>query len=423
MESAGIGASLSRGRCIEGGSAEGDVRGCTQGAASLVRPVRQRVARLSAREPVVKVLLVTNDFPPRPGGIQSFLHGLVSRLDPAEVVVYTSRWREWQEWDAAQPFEVVREDTSVLLPTPAVRRRAVSLLSEHGCDSVWLGAAAPLGLLAPALRRAGAKRIIATTHGHEVGWAAVPGGRQLLRRIAGDVDVMTYLGEYTRSRLAAAVGGYADRLQRLTPGVDASVFRPGLGGEVRSSLGLSDRPVVVCVSRLMPRKGQDVLIRALPAVQKAVPDAALLLVGGGPSRSRLESLASSCGVASSVFFTGSAEWATLPAYYGAGDVFAMPCRTRLGGLDVEGLGIVFLEAAACGLPVVAGSSGGAPDAVFEGETGYVVDGESFDSVAERLIVLLSSPDEARAMGRRGRDWVSREWSWDKSTQTLSELLR
>jgi phosphatidylinositol alpha-1,6-mannosyltransferase len=310
----------------------------------------------------------------------------------------------------------------VLLPTPHVRRRAVELLSTHACDAVWFGAAAPLGLLAPAVRRAGARRVVATTHGHEVGWAAVPGGRQMLRRIAGDVDVLTYLGEYTRSRLAAAVGSHAARLQRLTPGVDSSVFRPGLGVELRASLGLADRPVIVCVSRLMPRKGQDVLIRALPVVQQSVPDATLLLVGGGPSRSRLDSLASSTGVASSVVFTGSVEWPLLPAHYGVGDVFAMPCRTRLGGLDVEGLGIVFLEAAACGLPVVAGNSGGAPDAVLDGETGYVVGGESTAAVAERLVELLRSPDRARAMGERGRAWVSDEWSWDKSTRTLHGLL-
>ena len=380
------------------------------------------MACLPARQPVVKVLLVTNDFPPRPGGIQSFVHGLVSRFEPADVVVYTSRWRGWQEWDAQQPFTIVREDTSVLLPTPPVRRRAVELMTEHGCDAVWFGAAAPLGLLAPALRRAGAWRVVATTHGHEIGWAAVPGGRQLLRRIAGDVDAMTYLGEYTRSRLAAAVGAHSDRLQRLTPGVDASVFRPGLGDETRSSLGLADRPVIVCVSRLMPRKGQDVLVRALPAVQAAVPDAALLLVGGGPSRSRLESLASSTGVATSVSFTGSVDWPSLPGYYGAGDVFAMPCRTRLGGLDVEGLGIVFLEAAACGLPVVAGNSGGAPDAVLDGETGYVVDGHSLSAVAERLVTLLGSAEDARAMGKRGREWVSDAWSWQRSVATLRDLL-
>src|SRR4051794_24715006 len=155
---------------------------------------------------MTRVLLVTNDFPPRPGGIQSFLHGLVSRLPPSDVVVYTSRWRGWEEWDAAQPVPIVREDTSVLLPTPTVRRRAAALLSEHGCDAAWFGAAAPLGLLAPALRRAGARRLVATTHGHEVGWAALPGARQMLRRIARDVDVVTYLGDYTRTRLAAAFG-------------------------------------------------------------------------------------------------------------------------------------------------------------------------------------------------------------------------
>src|SRR3954451_3809763 len=179
---------------------------------------------------VPKILLVTNDFPPRPGGIQSFLYGLVSRLPPDDVVVYTSRWRDWEAWDAEQPFHVVREDTSVLLPTPGVRRRARSLLREHGCDVAWFGAAAPLGLLADALRRAGACRVVATTHGHEAGWAMLPGARQLLRRIASSVDVMTYLGEYTRVRLAGAVGSRnVTKLKRLAPGVDTELFRPGLG--------------------------------------------------------------------------------------------------------------------------------------------------------------------------------------------------
>ncbi|MDQ1694685.1 MAG: phosphatidyl-myo-inositol dimannoside synthase [Frankiaceae bacterium] len=370
-----------------------------------------------------RTLLVTNDFPPRPGGIQSFLHGLVSRLPPDDIVVYTSRWRGAEEWDAQQPFRVVREDTSVLLPTPGVRRRAAALLREHDAESVWFGAAAPLGLLAPALRRAGAQRIVATTHGHEVGWAAAPVARQVLRHIAGSVDVLTYLGDYTRSRLAAAVGSRnATKLQRLAPGVDTTMFRPGLGAELRASLGLADRPVVVCVSRLMPRKGQDVLIRALPAVQHVVPDAALLLVGGGPSRSRLESLAASTGVASSVTFTGSVPWVELPAYYGAGDVFAMPCRTRLGGLDVEGLGIVFLEAAACGLPVVAGDSGGAPETLRDGDTGYVVDADEADSVAVRLVSLLGDRAAAAAMGARGRAMVAAEWSWEVSAARVAELL-
>ena len=370
-----------------------------------------------------RVLLVTNDFPPRPGGIQSFLHGLVEQLSPDDVVVFTSRWRGCEEWDAGQPFTVVRHPTSVLLPTPGVRRRATALLREHDCTAAWFGAAAPLGLLAPALRRAGARRIVATTHGHEAGWAATPGARQVLRHIAGSVDVLTYLGDYTRARLAQAVGPENDaKLQRLTPGVDSDAFRPGLGAAVRDELGLIDRPVVVCVSRLMPRKGQDVLIRALPAVQRVVPGTALLLVGGGPHRTALSKLADSAGVASSVVFTGSVSWPLLPAYYEAGDVFAMPCRTRLGGLDVEGLGIVFLEAAACGLPVVAGDSGGAPDAVVDGDTGCVVDGRSVDAVAAAVTDLLVERDKAAAMGARGRAWVQQEWSWQHSAATLRSFF-
>ena len=300
----------------------------------------------------------------------------------------------------------------------------MGLLREHSCDAAWFGAAAPLGLLAPALRAAGARRLVATTHGHEVGWATVPVARRLLRRIATEVDVVTYLGDYTRSRLAVALGSAnATKLRQLSPGVDTDVFRPGLGDEVRASLGLADRPVVVCVSRLMPRKGQDTLIRSLPAVHRSVPDAALLLVGGGPSRKRLVSLADDTGVSSSVVFTGSVPGDALPSYYGAGDVFAMPCRSRLGGVDVEGLGIVFLEASACGLPVVAGDSGGAPEAVEEGRTGHVVEGRDVDGIARHVTTLLVDPQLRTTLGGRGRQWVADRWAWAQSLATLDEALR
>jgi len=192
---------------------------------------------------------------------------------------------------------------------------------------------------------------------------------------------------------------------------------------VRRRVGFADRPVVVCVSRLVPRKGQDTLIRSLPRIQAAVPGAALLLVGGGPDMPRLQRLAVAAGVADDVAFTGSVPWPELPAHYAAGDVFAMPCRTRRAGLDVEGLGMVFLEASATGLPVVAGDSGGAPDAVREGETGYVVDGRSVAEVASRVSALLADPVAARAMGGRGRAWVEREWTWEKVAARLADLLR
>ncbi|MFZ0322904.1 MAG: glycosyltransferase family 4 protein [Actinomycetes bacterium] len=372
-----------------------------------------------------RVLVVTNDFPPRPGGIQTFLHELVRRLPPDDVVVYTSRWRGWEEFDAAQPFTVVREDTKVLVPTPGVRRRASALLVEHGCDSVLFGAAAPLGLLGPALRTAGARRVVALTHGHEAGWAQLPGPRQLLRRIGEGVDTVTYLGEYTRERIASALSpAAASRMVRLTPGVDTSVFRPDPEGRamVRARHGLGERPVVVCVSRLMPRKGQDVLIDIWPSVQREVPDAALLLVGGGPYRKKLQGKVSALGLGGDVVLTGSVPFAQLPAHFAAGDVFAMPARTRNRGLDVEGLGIVYLEASATGLPVVAGDSGGAPDAVLDGETGFVVDGRSDPQVQRSVVALLTDSQLASQMSERGGEWVREAWAWPKRAQELAELL-
>ncbi|WP_405993863.1 glycosyltransferase family 4 protein [Streptomyces sp. NBC_00986] len=378
-----------------------------------------------------KTLIVTNDFPPRPGGIQAFLHNMALRLEPERLVVYASTWKRGREgaeataaFDAEQPFTVVRDATTMLLPTPAATRRAVGLLREHGCTAVWFGAAAPLGLMAPALRKAGAERLVATTHGHEAGWAQLPASRQLLHRIGESTDTITYLGEYTRSRIAAALSpAAAARMVQLPPGVDEKVFHPGSGGaEVRSRLGLTDRPVVVCVSRLVPRKGQDTLILAMPRILAREPEAVLLIVGGGPYEKDLRRLARETGVTDSVRFTGAVPWSELPAHYGAGDVFAMPCRTRRGGLDVEGLGIVYLEASATGLPVVAGDSGGAPDAVLDGETGWVVRGGSPEDAADRIIALLGDPELRQNMGERGRQWVEERWRWDLLAERLKELF-
>ncbi|MFD8393409.1 glycosyltransferase family 4 protein [Streptomyces sp. NPDC059680] len=378
-----------------------------------------------------KTLIVTNDFPPRPGGIQAFLHNMALRLDPGRLVVYASTWKRGREgseataaFDAEQPFTVVRDRTTMLLPTPQATRRAVGLLREHGCTSVWFGAAAPLGLMAPALRKAGAERLVATTHGHEAGWAQLPAARQLLRRIGESTDTITYLGEYTRSRIATALTPKAARrMVQLPPGVDEKTFHPGSGGdEVRASLGLTDRPVVVCVSRLVPRKGQDTLIQAMPRILAAEPDTVLLIVGGGPYERDLRRMAAETGVGDCVRFTGPVPWSELPAHYGAGDVFAMPCRTRRGGLDVEGLGIVYLEASATGLPVVAGDSGGAPDAVLDGETGWVVRGGEPAAAADRIVALLGDPELRRRMGERGRQWVEEKWRWDLLAEKLKDLL-
>ena len=253
----------------------------------------------------MRTLVVTNDFPPRPGGIQAFVHALATRQPAGEVVVYAPAWKGAPEFDAAQPFPVARHPGSLMLPVPDVLHRARDVARAEGCDRVWFGAAAPLALLARPLRL---ERSVASTHGHEVGWALLPGSRQVLRRIGRDVDVVTYLGDYTRRRLEPALGPRVT-LAQLSSGVDTGVFRPGAGGaDVRRRLGLADRPVVVCVSRLVPRKGQGVLIRALPQIRRSAPDAALLVVGGGPDLDRLRRLAADTGVEDAVVLTGSVPW-------------------------------------------------------------------------------------------------------------------
>jgi phosphatidylinositol alpha-1,6-mannosyltransferase len=373
---------------------------------------------------VRRTLIVTNDFPPRQGGIQSFVHALAIRLPEGTVTVYAPAWDGAAEFDARQPFPVIRHPTSLMLPVPGVARRAAAIAREHGCDTVLFGAAAPLALITPALRKAaGVTRAVALTHGHEAGWAALPGARSLLRRIGDEVDALTYLGEYFRTRLARALSAEAARrMVRLAPGVDVTFFRPGAGGEaVRQKLGLAGRPVVVCVSRMVPRKGQDTLIKAWPQVKAQVSGAVLLLVGDGPYAQRLRRMAGELNLHDDVVFTGAVPWRELPGYYDAADVFAMPCRTRRAGLDIEGLGIVYLEASATGLPVIGGDSGGAPDAILEGETGYVV--RDVPALAARAAELLGDRGKARALGEKGLAWVEREWRWELAAARLTALLR
>jgi phosphatidylinositol alpha-1,6-mannosyltransferase len=372
---------------------------------------------------VTRTLLVTNDFPPRLGGIQSYLQALATGLPDGDLVVYAPDWDGAKEFDAAQPFPVVRHPSSLMLPTPGVARRAREILRAEACDTVWFGAAAPLALLGPALRRAGARRVIASTHGHEVGWSMLPGAWHALRRIGSTSDAVTFVSKYTRSRFASAFGRTA-ALEYLPSGVDTEVFKPDFHArkEIRTRYGLGDRPTAVCVSRLWPRKGQDMLIRALPAIRERVPEAALLLVGGGPYEDRLRALVAQLDLSAHVVFAGRVPEEELPAHFVAGDVFAMPCRTHGRGLDVEGLGIVYLEASASGLPVVAGNSGGAPEAVLDGVTGNVVAGRDLPAIARSVADLLADPTMASEMGEAGRRWVSKNWRWTDMAARLTDLL-
>jgi len=372
---------------------------------------------------MTRTLVVTNDFPPRQGGIQTYVESLLIRQPPESVVVFAPAWEGAAAHDAQLPFPVIRHRTSLILPTPGIRRRVAALAREYDCDRAWFGAAAPLAILAPVLRDNGIERIVATTHGHETGWVHLPGARQLLRRLASRVDVVTYISQFTRQILEPVLAEVTT-LRHLPPGVDISAFHSDVDGmQIRNRLGLkATQPVVACVSRLVRRKGQDVLIRAWPRVRARFPDAALLLVGGGPDVSRLKALVERVG-ANGVIFVGGVSGPELPAYYAACDVFAMPCRTRRAGLDVEGLGMVYLEAAACARPVIAGTSGGAPEAVQDGITGLVVgDPRSADSVASSILELLEDRERAVAMGLAGRAWVEAEWSWDSLAARWRALL-
>lgn len=373
-----------------------------------------------------RTLVITNDFPPRPGGIQTFGYEIVRRFEPDSVTVLTSNWDGATEFDSAQPFKIVRANTQTLLPSKATLAMAREIVVTENISRVLFGAAAPLGLLAAPLRKLGVKNIVGMTHGHETGWAITPGTRQALRKIGKDTDHLTYISEYTHQKIAKALSpDVAARMRRITPGVNTSDFSPAnevAGNELRRNLGWSKRPVIVCVSRLMARKGQDELIRALPEIHKSVPRTSLIIVGEGPHRKKIERLISHLGLTEFVHLTGKVSQVELPKWYAAADIFAMPCRTRLGGWDVEGLGIVFLEASATEMPVIVGNSGGAVDAVIDGETGFLVDGRDAKEIAERLMTLLANPDLAKSMGAKGRNWVSSEWSWDQNFKKLDGLL-
>ncbi|MDR2253072.1 MAG: glycosyltransferase family 4 protein [Bifidobacteriaceae bacterium] len=375
---------------------------------------------------MARTLVVTNDFPPKQGGIENFVYQLVSRLPPEEVVVFTSSSPGAAEFDATLPFPVIRARTGTLLPTPHITRGAATLIERFGCDSVYFGAAASLGLMAARLRHIpGVRRLVGSSHSHECFWTKALPTRRALHGIGEGLDCMTYISDYCGEVIGRALSPAARaRMTRLSPGVEPSQFWPPADpAPVRAQFGLAGRPVILNVSRLVPHKGQDTLIKALPLVLAAVPDAVSLIVGAGPERERLARLAARSGVDDAVRFAGPVPHAALAPFYAAADVFAFPTRDRTMGLQVEGLGMVSLEAQAAGLPVVVGSSGGAPETVRSGVTGYAVGSSDVPGLAGRLVELLSDPVRARAMGEAGRAWMAADWAWAPRAALLRRLLR
>jgi phosphatidylinositol alpha-1,6-mannosyltransferase len=374
-----------------------------------------------------RTLFITNDFGPRAGGIETFIIGLIQRLPHASTIVYTSAQGDTRDYDAAWLTEygvrVIRDRAKILLPTPRISRSVTQLIKREGIETVAFGAAAPLAIISSALRRAGVRRIVALTHGHEVWWSKVFPFTVAMRRIGSTTDALTYLGEFTRKAISAALTPRArDAMVKIAPGIDTDHFAPVDATILRESLGLTGKRVIVSVGRLVHRKGQDYLIEAMSAIVREIPQAHLVLVGEGPYREHLVKLVQKYSLDDYVTFIGRIQYAELPKYICLGDVFAMPSRSRFRGLEVEGLGIVYLEASACGLPVIAGASGGAPDAVIEGVTGVVVDGEDSAAIAVAAINLLNDPERAAKMGQAGRDWIVEKWRWQIWAEKFEKLI-
>jgi phosphatidylinositol alpha-1,6-mannosyltransferase len=374
-----------------------------------------------------KTLFITNDFGPRAGGIESFIIGLIERLPYGSTTVYTSAQGDTNEYDAAwlekYGVRVIRDRAKILLPTPRITGEIVRLIKGEAIETVAFGAAAPLALMASRLRGAGVARVIALTHGHEVWWSKVFPFTLAMRRIGSSVDVLTYLGEFTRTAIAGALAPKsADAMVKIAPGIDTEHFAPIDSSSLRESLGLGEKKIIVSVGRLVHRKGQDRLIESMRAIVQEVPTAHLLLIGEGPYRQHLQALVRKYALDDHISFIGRIQYADLPQYICIGEIFAMPSRSRFFGLEVEGLGIVYLEASACGLPVIAGASGGAPDAVIDGTTGVVVDGLDNAAIAVAAINLLNNPTQARLMGQAGRRWIVEKWNWQIWADAFKKLI-
>ncbi len=364
-------------------------------------------------------LLVTNDFPPKLGGIQSYLYELWRRLPPEETTVLTTAYPDAQQWDSEQPFRVERARQRVLLPSRSLARRVDSLAHEVGADVIFIDPALPLGMIVPHLKAA---PVVVVVHGAEV---TLPGRlfptRSALARVLRGATGIVAAGEYP-ARQAALAARTDLRGIVVPPGVDAARFRPATDAPERSAtrahFGLDpSAPTVVSVSRLVPRKGYDVLIDAVAQL-----DAVQLAIGGvGRDRSRLEARAKRRGVSDRVHFVGRIAEADLPTFYRSGDIFAMLCRERWNGLEAEGFGIVFLEASASGIPAIAGRSGGSHEAVIDGETGYVLDPSDPANVAARLAALFADPARVSMFGAAGRVAAEGPWSYETRVAPLTRL--
>lgn len=369
----------------------------------------------------MKHLLVTNDFPPKLGGIQSYLWELWRRLPAEDATVLTTPYAGHEEWDKNQPFRVVRTREPVLLPHRGLVKQIDALAEECGAELIIFDPVLPLGAVGPRCSRPYALFV----HGAEMTIPGrLPGSRQLMGSLLRNAELVLSSSRYPFDE-AERAAGRALAGAVITPGVDLDRFIPlnaAAKVKARAKLGLpTDGQLVVSVSRLVPRKGMDTLIRASARLRGAFPELTVAIAGGGREAASLRSLAQKLDAP--VSFLGRVADEDLPLLYGAGDLFAMLCRNRWWGLEQEGFGIVFLEAAACGVAQVAGRSGGSHEAVLDGETGVVVDDpEDVTDVAMVIADLLNNEDLRASMGAASRERAERYFANDVLADSLAQTL-
>lgn len=377
----------------------------------------------------LKLLLVTNDFPPRAGGIEQYFLTLLEGIKADRPIVVAPSQEDDTAFDRDAGFDILRLPGrgGRLWPTAALADYVSGLVRSRQVDVVAFTALIPLAFIGPRIAKQAGVPFVLWHHGAELaGLARIPGLRQSMARVARRADLQFAVSDWTLGEVERLLPGTAPT-RLLRAGVDLERFNPSNDSDVlRAKLGFDGSIVLVCVGRLVPRKGQDTLIRILPSLLEQVPATRLLIVGEGPSEKRLRKLAESHGVAERVKFAGRVTADELSAYYSTGDVYVSPIRTRRVGLESEGFGVVFLEAAASGLPVIVGRSGGTVEAVLDGESGLLVNGDDDDDVRNACLTLLQDNDLRARMGRAGRTWMETDFDAagmaDRFRSAVAELM-
>jgi phosphatidylinositol alpha-1,6-mannosyltransferase len=366
----------------------------------------------------MKLLEITNDFPPTVGGIENYIYSILARWNPEDVTVLTRARGDWQAFDAKLSFRVERDEVRQVLPSRRLRERAQKLGRSSNAEIIHFAAPLLPAVIGPYLKEELGIPYAVSLHGGEFVMATrLPYLKRLLRKALSEASVL--LCESTFVQRQAKEAFPEIRSEWVPAGVDVNTFTPVGPTAFQPPV---PGPVIICVSRLVARKGPAVLIEAMPAILKQHPTAHLLIVGGGPDAKRLKRLAGGKGVASKVTLAGARPWDRIPDYYRSADVFAMPTRERFWGLETEGLPLALLEAAASGLPAIGGNAGSVSDGVVHGETGLLVDGGDPTDVASAIIDLLDDPDKAKAMGAAGRDRVTEGFTWGSAFRLFERGL-